>query len=157
MELPDLGKHCELCRQLDFLPFECEGCSKLYCVEHRTRDAHKCTAPKVDSVVPTCPLCNQIFAISKSEDPNIIISKHIDAGCQSKPTETRTKSNKCSHKGCHSVELIPIRCKHCSKVYCVRHRYADVHDCGSADSLRMRAYQAAELRSQSQRKPIAVR
>ncbi|EMS59687.1 Zinc finger AN1 domain-containing stress-associated protein 17 [Triticum urartu] len=35
---PDLGAHCdkEDCNQLDFLPFDCDGCGKVFCAEHRT-------------------------------------------------------------------------------------------------------------------------
>ena len=31
------------CGQLDFLPFSCKGCSRTFCLEHRT--SHKCTTP----------------------------------------------------------------------------------------------------------------
>ncbi|KAL4235022.1 AN1-type zinc finger protein 1 [Mactra antiquata] len=44
-ELPSLGKHCCFldCKQLDFLPFDCDGCGKLFCKDHRTKDCHNCT------------------------------------------------------------------------------------------------------------------
>jgi hypothetical protein len=31
-----LGEHCALatCRQLDFLPFQCDGCNETFCAEH---------------------------------------------------------------------------------------------------------------------------
>lgn len=40
----DLGQHCSFygCNQLDFLPFECDGCSRIYCLDHRGRTAHGC-------------------------------------------------------------------------------------------------------------------
>lgn len=40
----DIGKHCqvETCNLKDFLPFVCEFCSGIYCLEHRTRDSHIC-------------------------------------------------------------------------------------------------------------------
>ncbi|NXM58357.1 ZFAN1 protein, partial [Illadopsis cleaveri] len=31
------------CRQLDFLPFVCDGCSGIFCLQHRSRDAHGCS------------------------------------------------------------------------------------------------------------------
>lgn len=41
----ELGQHCSFsgCNQLDFLPFECNGCSRIYCLHHRGRTAHGCT------------------------------------------------------------------------------------------------------------------
>ncbi|XP_060587739.1 AN1-type zinc finger protein 1-like [Ruditapes philippinarum] len=50
-ELPDLGKHCnfEHCKQLDFLPFGCDGCGNTFCSEHRTKDAHSCSKDMLTS------------------------------------------------------------------------------------------------------------
>lgn len=41
----DIGQHCSLdgCNQLDFLPFECDACLRIYCLDHRGRTAHGCT------------------------------------------------------------------------------------------------------------------
>ncbi|XP_043544107.1 AN1-type zinc finger protein 1 [Chiloscyllium plagiosum] len=41
----EIGQQCEVqhCRQLDFLPFVCDGCSGIYCLEHRGKDAHGCS------------------------------------------------------------------------------------------------------------------
>ncbi|XP_026860160.2 AN1-type zinc finger protein 1 isoform X1 [Electrophorus electricus] len=40
----DIGKHCniESCNQKDFLPFVCDSCSGVFCLEHRSRDSHCC-------------------------------------------------------------------------------------------------------------------
>ncbi|KAF7691815.1 AN1-type zinc finger protein 1 isoform X2 [Silurus meridionalis] len=40
----DVGRHCQIeyCKQKDFLPFVCEGCSGVFCLEHRSRDSHSC-------------------------------------------------------------------------------------------------------------------
>ncbi|KAM4689546.1 AN1-type zinc finger protein 1 [Discoglossus pictus] len=40
----DIGRHCgfEHCGQLDFLPFLCDGCSRVFCLKHRSRDSHGC-------------------------------------------------------------------------------------------------------------------
>ena len=35
MEFGDLGKHCHICKQIDFLPFFCEDCQHYYCLDHR--------------------------------------------------------------------------------------------------------------------------
>ncbi|XP_008055661.1 AN1-type zinc finger protein 1 isoform X2 [Carlito syrichta] len=40
----DIGRHCQVehCRQRDFLPFVCDGCSGVFCLEHRSRESHGC-------------------------------------------------------------------------------------------------------------------
>ncbi|CAH1779522.1 unnamed protein product [Owenia fusiformis] len=47
----DIGKHCDFtsCQQLDFLPFECNSCHRVFCKFHRSTESHKCSlecAPK---------------------------------------------------------------------------------------------------------------
>uniref|UniRef100_A0A8C5NYD2 Zinc finger, AN1-type domain 1 n=1 Tax=Jaculus jaculus TaxID=51337 RepID=A0A8C5NYD2_JACJA len=44
MEELDIGQHCQVphCRQRDFLPFVCDGCSGIFCLEHRSKDSHDC-------------------------------------------------------------------------------------------------------------------
>ncbi|KAM9198453.1 AN1-type zinc finger protein 1 isoform 1-T1 [Dugong dugon] len=41
----DIGRHCQVehCRQRDFLPFVCNGCSGIFCLEHRSRESHGCS------------------------------------------------------------------------------------------------------------------
>nr|XP_006634473.1 PREDICTED: AN1-type zinc finger protein 1 [Lepisosteus oculatus] len=41
----DIGLHCriETCNQKDFLPFVCDGCSGVFCLEHRSRESHCCS------------------------------------------------------------------------------------------------------------------
>nr|XP_012595458.1 AN1-type zinc finger protein 1 isoform X1 [Microcebus murinus] len=41
----DIGQHCQVehCRQRDFLPFICDGCSGIFCLEHRSRESHGCS------------------------------------------------------------------------------------------------------------------
>ncbi|RCK55912.1 CDC48-associated ubiquitin-like/zinc finger protein 1 [Candida viswanathii] len=39
----NLGKNCQYCNQLDFLPFVCEFCNKTFCSNHRTIEQHNCT------------------------------------------------------------------------------------------------------------------
>lgn len=46
----NLGKNCAFCDQLDFLPFTCQYCKKVFCSNHRTEVAHKCPATTNNSV-----------------------------------------------------------------------------------------------------------
>ncbi|XP_067652050.1 AN1-type zinc finger protein 1-like [Haliotis asinina] len=88
-EFPNIGKQCSVdtCKQLDFLPFECDGCEKIYCLLHRTKDGHNCSRSCVkDNTVEytgekgftcmlenchkreltpvLCPHCSQSFCLS---------------------------------------------------------------------------------------------
>jgi hypothetical protein len=40
----ELERRCNLpsCSQTDFLPFTCDCCTRVFCLEHRTYDAHSC-------------------------------------------------------------------------------------------------------------------
>ncbi|KAF3580071.1 hypothetical protein DY000_02035817 [Brassica cretica] len=57
-EFPDLGKHCsvDICKQIDFLPFTCDRCLLVFCLDHRSYMKHTC--PKGDREDVTCRDCN---------------------------------------------------------------------------------------------------
>ncbi|XP_064599072.1 LOW QUALITY PROTEIN: AN1-type zinc finger protein 1-like [Liolophura sinensis] len=48
------GQHCsvKICKQLDFLPFTCDGCGQIFCLDHRSKDAHSCSMVLVDKTLP---------------------------------------------------------------------------------------------------------
>ncbi|KAM9839643.1 AN1-type zinc finger protein 1 isoform 2-T2 [Aulostomus maculatus] len=85
----DIGKHCQIdsCHQKDFLPFVCDSCSGVFCLEHRSREAHSCSEEPVareprpaggstshhcsfedckrKEVLPvTCPQCEKHFCLA---------------------------------------------------------------------------------------------
>ncbi|KAG5850298.1 AN1-type zinc finger protein 1 [Anguilla rostrata] len=51
----DIGKHCTIatCNQQDFLPFVCDDCSGVFCIEHRSRESHACPEIPVKKEVLT--------------------------------------------------------------------------------------------------------
>lgn len=89
-EFPDVGEHCSMfdCKQLDFLPFQCMKCKKLFCKLHKDLVAHHCEAdsdehiqtvssieiPKWTCSMPSCkreeqvevmcPLCSNHFCLA---------------------------------------------------------------------------------------------
>ncbi|KAI8093024.1 uncharacterized protein BX664DRAFT_328756 [Halteromyces radiatus] len=130
MEFPDLGKHCTFddCSQLDFLPYTCYHCKKIYCQEHFKLDDHKCPSrqdPSLDIRVPTCPICNKPIPGSRNEDPNIRVNRHIQRNC----ADDETPSNLCRLKGCKARLLVPMNCGACGQAYCVKHRLEQDHQC----------------------------
>ncbi|XP_074649842.1 AN1-type zinc finger protein 2A-like isoform X2 [Tubulanus polymorphus] len=135
MELPELGQNChkQSCKQLDFLPFTCDACSKIFCKDHIRYDEHQCSESyKKDNQVPTCPLCNKPIPLKPGELADDKVSQHIDTDCQSDPAKERRGkiyTNKCSYKGCKQKELIPVSCEKCNKNYCLRHRHEQDHYC----------------------------
>jgi len=101
-EFPNLGKRCGvlICQQLDFLPFECIHCKKLYCLDHRTIDGHNCTEAPVAQEVD--------------------ISK--------KPVGEQGPM--CGLDGCkHSIESVNVFCSKCNSKYCLEHRHPFDHNC----------------------------
>ncbi|KAI9277002.1 hypothetical protein BDA99DRAFT_494622 [Phascolomyces articulosus] len=130
MEFPELGKHCtfEGCKQLDFLPYTCYHCKKIYCQEHFKLDDHHCPSlndPQLDVRVPTCPICESPVPGPRNEDPNIRVNRHIQNNCE----DTKKPSNLCRQKGCKAKLLVPMQCSDCGKAYCVKHRLPVDHDC----------------------------
>ncbi|KAG0256509.1 zinc finger, AN1-type domain [Mortierella polycephala] len=139
MELPSIGKHCSdaTCSQLDFLPFTCQYCKRIYCQDHWRLEGHVCPnkdkATQLDQRVPICPLCDKPVPVKKGEDPNLRMEQHISAGCP-EPATTISKpiyTNSCNVKGCKNRSAIPIVCQNCKLNYCLKHRLESDHTCAS--------------------------
>ncbi|KAH8555904.1 hypothetical protein BGW37DRAFT_152046 [Umbelopsis sp. PMI_123] len=134
MELPQVGKQCtqSSCRQLDFLPFTCPNCNKIFCQDHWKREDHKCPSlqdPNADFRVPTCPICSNPVPVKRGEDPNLRMNQHIESGCKDKQTSTSPPSNVCRQQGCKTKLLVPMICSSCKQSYCVKHRLEADHLC----------------------------
>ncbi|KAI7849346.1 hypothetical protein BDC45DRAFT_520999 [Circinella umbellata] len=130
MEFPELGKQCtfEDCSQLDFLPYTCYHCKKIFCQDHFKLDDHRCPSlsdPQLDVRVPTCPICENPVPGPRTEDPNIRVNRHIQNNC----ADTKKPSNLCRQKGCKAKLLVPMQCSDCGKAYCVKHRLPLDHEC----------------------------
>ncbi|KAL4379549.1 hypothetical protein GQ457_02G011540 [Hibiscus cannabinus] len=72
----DLGKHCQFsgCLQLDFLPFKCQACLKVFCLEHESCKSHECPKPEHNSrKVIICEMCWTSIEIMGKEDQ---VKKH---------------------------------------------------------------------------------
>eukprot|EP00117_Sycon_ciliatum_P043309 scpid89746/ scgid4155/ AN1-type zinc finger protein 2B; Arsenite-inducible RNA-associated protein-like protein len=144
MELPSLGTNCawEECNQLDFLPFTCDMCNKVFCLDHRSYDQHQCpSAYQKDVRVPTCPLCNALVPVARGEDPNIKMNEHIANQCQGSNTGTsntgtakQDPSKRCHMKGCKRVDMVQVRCDQCAHQFCLRHRGPPDHKCEGKQS-----------------------
>lgn len=140
----NVGKHCSHpgCNLKDFLPFTCDTCSKCFCLEHRTYEAHECTAgcrKQLGRVVLTCPLCQEDVAPKPNETPDAAMAAHVARGCVygdaafavQKKRKEQKKKNTCRHKGCKAKlhDYDRFDCNTCGRGFCVAHRMRDVHKC----------------------------
>lgn len=131
MELPHLGESCSNneCNRLDFLPYKCDLCSKIFCQDHREYKDHSCPEQyRVDRIVPVCPKCGEIIPVKPGDDPNIKVNSHIENNC-SKVPKVKTYPNRCNKQGCKKKEAIPVHCKNCKLNFCLAHRFEQDHSC----------------------------
>ncbi|KAF8669308.1 hypothetical protein HU200_051646 [Digitaria exilis] len=133
-EFPNLGKHCSVgdCRQIDFLPFTCDRCDLVFCLQHRSYTTHQCpNANLKDVTVLICPLCAKGVRLNPSEDPNITWDTHVNTDCDPSNYQKVTKKKKCPVPGCRETLTFSntIRCKDCTKEHCLKHRFGPDHKC----------------------------
>ncbi|XP_022967880.1 zinc finger AN1 and C2H2 domain-containing stress-associated protein 11-like [Cucurbita maxima] len=133
-EFPNLGKHCNLedCKQIDFLPFTCDCCRQVFCLEHRSYKRHSC--PKTDRrdvTVVICPLCAKGVRLVPDQDPNITWEIHVNTECDPSNYEKVTKKKKCPVPGCRESLTFSntIKCRDCSVDHCLKHRFGLDHKC----------------------------
>ena len=76
-DLLSIGRHCEACGSLDFLPFRCDACKQVFCLNHRSYKAHACTeAAGRESSIIKCPLCAKAVKVLPGEDPSAVFKAH---------------------------------------------------------------------------------
>ncbi|KAM7262602.1 hypothetical protein ACFE04_000285 [Oxalis oulophora] len=133
-EFPNLGKHCTVddCKLIDFLPFTCDRCQQVFCLEHRSYIKHSC--PKAndnDLNVVICPLCAKGVHLNPEEDPNITWDRHVNTDCDPSNYDKVTKKKKCPTPGCKEILTFSntIKCKDCLIDHCLKHRFASDHKC----------------------------
>eukprot|EP01085_Mycamoeba_gemmipara_P002894 Mycagemm_TRINITY_DN8793_c0_g1::TRINITY_DN8793_c0_g1_i1::g.2894::m.2894 type:complete len:149 gc:universal TRINITY_DN8793_c0_g1_i1:126-572(+) len=129
MEFPSVGKQCaqDDCKQLDFLPFKCDSCSKSFCGDHRTYAQHQCATglakmSQRDDLIQLhdCPLCGTHIAVRAGEDINAKVEAHIVKGCKTR----------CCVQKCKVSDLaMLLQCNKCHQRVCLKHRWADSHTC----------------------------
>ncbi|KAL9270753.1 Zinc finger AN1 and C2H2 domain-containing stress-associated protein 16-like protein [Drosera capensis] len=133
-EFPNLGKHCfvEDCKQIDFLPFTCDTCRQVFCLDHRSYSQHNCPrANKQDVTVVVCPLCAKGVRLIPEEDPNITWEAHVNTECDPSNYEKATKKRKCPVPGCRELLTFSnsIKCRDCNVDHCLKHRFGPDHKC----------------------------
>ncbi|URE14648.1 Zinc finger AN1 and C2H2 domain-containing [Musa troglodytarum] len=133
-EFPHLGKHCSVgeCRQIDFLPFTCDRCNQVFCLQHRGYFNHQCpNANQNDVTVLICPLCAKGVRLVLGEDPNITWDSHVNTDCDPSNYQRATKKRRCPVLGCKEVLSLSnsVRCRDCTQEHCLKHRFGPDHKC----------------------------
>lgn len=147
----DVGSHCSVgaCAQVDFLPFTCDCCTGVFCLQHRSYDAHECPrAGGKDRRVLQCPLCRQLVRWTAEQDVNEVWEHHVRAG-QCVPATPgassaaasgdalqpkKKKKKRCAADGCRELLLASnsFHCAKCRRDVCLRHRFESDHACAAA-------------------------
>ncbi|GBF91544.1 hypothetical protein Rsub_04284 [Raphidocelis subcapitata] len=135
-DLLGLGEHCRHpeCRTLDFLPFKCDACKQIYCLDHRTYSAHACKAASASRqlLVIVCPLCAGSVHLGPGESPDAAFDRHCAAGgCDPRNYARATQKPRCPARGCKEklTTINTYACKACHQRVCMRHRMTDDHQC----------------------------
>ncbi|RKF59917.1 AN1-type zinc finger protein 1 [Golovinomyces cichoracearum] len=112
-----IGAHCTLnsCNRLDFLPFKCESCRNVYCLEHRSENSHNCSK------------AGEWAARRRKGD---LSSYPLRVDKNMKETERKCASLKCQTTIGTSLST-SVHCSFCNQHYCLRHRMKDDHDCSN--------------------------
>ncbi|XP_073155131.1 zinc finger AN1 domain-containing stress-associated protein 12 [Henckelia pumila] len=132
---PDLGSHCQHadCHQLDFLPFSCQACHKVFCLEHRSYVSHDCPNSDCGSrKVVVCEICSHAIETTghSEEEEKKILEKHEALGeCDPK----KKKKPMCPVRRCREVLTFSntSSCRICHIKVCLRHRFPTDHNCGN--------------------------
>ncbi|KAM7268270.1 hypothetical protein ACFE04_010436 [Oxalis oulophora] len=132
---PDLGKHCHLadCRLLDFLPFTCDSCRQVFCLEHKNYKSHDCPIGinNKNRRVTICETCGISIEVTgcDGEAEKLILEKHQKSGtCDPKK---KKKKPTCPVKRCRETLSFSNSniCKNCEITFCLRHRFPADHTC----------------------------
>ena len=140
-----VGKHCSVCRVLDFLPLTCHACDKSFCNSHGV--AHVCPAGpaataadhdhgpgRAHTASPTCPVVTTSPGATGSTGG---YQGEANTGRSTAPTSAsaRPPKRRCPVKGCKkSLGLFSIECRACQALFCPAHRFESDHSCAGRGS-----------------------
>ncbi|VFQ96890.1 unnamed protein product [Cuscuta campestris] len=130
---PDLGSHCQNsdCRRLDFLPFRCDACHCVFCLEHRSYKSHACPkSGRTDRKVVVCPTCSASIETTgcDGEAEKAALQQHESSGhCDPE----KKKKPTCPVRRCRAVLTFSNNsfCNACQLRVCLQHRFPADHGC----------------------------
>lgn len=112
-----IGVHCQYpyCNKLDFLPFRCESCRSVFCLDHRLESGHECAKAGAWATR------RRLEAQAKPS---------LGAGRSMKEVEKPCASSACKTVIGTSLST-SVHCQTCNRDYCLKHRLKEDHDCKS--------------------------
>ena len=122
MDLSDVGSRCSAkdCGKLDFLPFTCGACTRVFCLDHRTYVQHGCVAgARLDVQVFVCPLCKGGVRVDAA-GPDAAFAYHESGGECQRAIATAARSPTCNAPKCKK-RIGPgsqAKCRDCGKNFC---------------------------------------
>lgn len=133
-DLLALGSHCSVpaCQQIDFLPFKCDCCGKVFCLQHRTYESHSCQeAGSRDTNTIVCPICAKAVKLTAADDPYAVFDRHTQTDCDPTNYAKVHQRPKCPAKGCREKlgAINTYTCKECCTQVCLKHRFPEAHQC----------------------------
>ncbi|CAN8266084.1 unnamed protein product [Cochlearia groenlandica] len=130
---PDLGEHCQNpnCKLLDFLPFTCDACKLVFCLDHRSYKSHDC--PKSDhgsrtvSICETCSVAIETTGLDLKGIKSLLERHETSGDCDPK----KKKKPTCPVKRCREILSFAnnVTCKDCNVKFCLKHRFPSDHVC----------------------------
>ena len=135
MEFNDVGTHCQAanCNQQDFLPFKCDHCSKLLCLNHKGYYAHGCDGDASKDITSIeCPICKKSVKFTRDKNADDVWSIHYMSDCSQTATSEKP-TEKCGLSGCGTVLGTSnwYNCPKCRLKVCLSHRLPEDHACKS--------------------------
>ena len=138
------GAHCAEagCHQLDFLPFTCDKCRRVFCLDHRDPSHHACSFDITQqNVMPQCPVCQQRVFVSADDSADARVNAHILSGCtahlmkdvQAVVRQKQSAALRCDFvDGCSNKQAYStVQCKRCRRQFCLSHRFPENHKCSA--------------------------
>lgn len=136
-DLMSVGAHCEHpnCGQIDFLPFRCDACSNVYCLEHRSYQDHSCSkASQSHSSVIVCPICAKAIKLEPQQDVHQAFDAHTRLACDPSNYKKVMQPDRCPAPNCKAKlrDVNSFTCKECGAKVCLAHRFPTDHACKGA-------------------------
>lgn len=133
MEFDHVGHHCAVstCKQRDFLPFTCQVCKGVYCLDHRTFSSHGCHGEALKDIMSMeCPICQESIKYNRSQDVDMVWDDHFTNICK-QSNEYKPAKKRCAEKSCRAILSISntYKCQKCQAEVCLSHRNTEDHHC----------------------------
>ncbi|KAL8274068.1 hypothetical protein Esti_001910 [Eimeria stiedai] len=162
--LSDKGLTCSdpLCKQRDFLPFHCNKCGNVFCLEHYLPDSHACPKKQAgDRRVYVCSLCLDVVRLVDLETDEDAAVRHRPQ-CRPELRGQREKARKgrtCPVKNCKErlTAISSYTCPNCHVDVCMKHRLKEDHNCELLKAQRKDRRQGSLIRQLSANATRAVK